>query len=84
MPLGQFTEEAYAGLSAGREQIAIGLAKIAYESLEIKRQDAFHSLIGRPREEVYVSNEKEENVLVYSTVTEYGRPASKVGNSCVT
>ncbi|MCJ1471449.1 hypothetical protein MMC13_000088 [Lambiella insularis] len=45
MPLDQFTNEAYAGLAAGKEQVAVGMAKDALEGFESKRQEAFHGMI---------------------------------------
>ena len=45
MPLAQFTDEAYAGLTAGEEQIPIGTAKTAFEGFEVERQKAFHAVI---------------------------------------
>ena len=49
MPLAQFREEAYAGLAAGKEQISVGMAKIAFEEFERKRQEVFQVLIKRTR-----------------------------------
>jgi len=45
MPLDQFTHEAYDGLAAGKEQVAIGMAAQAFEGFEWKRQDAFHGMV---------------------------------------
>ena len=45
MPLDQFTEEAYQGLAAGKEQIPVGSAKDWYDSFEGQRQETFHSMV---------------------------------------
>ncbi len=45
MPLDRFTEEAYKGLAAGKEQIPVGDAKDWFESFEPKRQEAFHGAV---------------------------------------
>ena len=45
MPLGQFTNEAYAGLAAGDEQVAIGMAKMAFDEFELRRQNVFQHMI---------------------------------------
>lgn len=45
MPLDQFTEEAYTGLAAGKDQVAIGMAAQAFETFEWKRQEAFHEMV---------------------------------------
>lgn len=39
MPLDEFTEEAWEGLCAGKEDIPVGMTKRSYEALEVKRQD---------------------------------------------
>ena len=45
MPLDTFTDEAYAGLAAGREQVAIGMAQKAFDDFETKRQESFHGFV---------------------------------------
>jgi len=45
MPLAQFTDEAYEGLAAGKEEVAVGGAKSWYEAFEPKRQQIFHGMI---------------------------------------
>jgi len=45
MPLAEFTDEAYAGLAKGEEQIAIGMSKSAFDTWELERQKAFHGMI---------------------------------------
>ena len=45
MPLDQFTEEAYQGLAAGKEQVAIGMAHDAFEAFETRRQDQFGKFV---------------------------------------
>ena len=45
MPLGQFTEEAYAGLAAGNEQVAIGMSKTAFDKFELSRQEVFQGMV---------------------------------------
>lgn len=45
MPLVEFTNKAYAGLAAGDEQVAIGMAKDALDGWESKRQEAFHGMV---------------------------------------
>ena len=47
MPLDQFTDEAYAGLAAGKDQVPVGMAASAFETFELKRQEAFHGMIKR-------------------------------------
>jgi short-subunit dehydrogenase involved in D-alanine esterification of teichoic acids len=43
MPLDQFTEESWAGLVKGDDQIPVGMAKDAFESFEKIRQEKFHA-----------------------------------------
>ena len=45
MPLDQFTEEAYAGLAAGNEQVPVGSSKQAFDGFELQRQKAFHGMV---------------------------------------
>ena len=45
MPLQQFTDEAYEGLAAGKEEVAVGTANQWYESFEPKRQEQFRTLV---------------------------------------
>ena len=46
MPLAQFTDEAVAGLKAGKEEIPVGLAVNWYNLFEPQRQEAFRKLVG--------------------------------------
>jgi len=45
MPLDQFTEEAHAGLAQGKDQVAVGTAKSAFNQFEWSRQELFHDMI---------------------------------------
>lgn len=45
MPLDQFIEEAYGGLAAGEEQVAVGMAKTAFDRFESRRQEAFQEMM---------------------------------------
>ncbi|KAL6721518.1 hypothetical protein ACLMJK_000622 [Lecanora helva] len=45
MPLDQFTDEAYEGLAAGKEEVAVEKAKIWYDSFEPQRQKVFYDMI---------------------------------------
>ena len=45
MPLDQFTNEAYEGLAAGKEEVAVGMAQDWYNRIEPARQKVFHELI---------------------------------------
>ncbi|MCJ1250721.1 hypothetical protein MMC30_007949 [Trapelia coarctata] len=45
MPLDQFTEEAYAGLAAGKDQVAVGTVALGFEAFEWKRQEAFQGMV---------------------------------------
>ena len=45
MPLAEFTDEAYAGLAAGQEQVLVGFGKDSWEKFEKARQDAFHGMV---------------------------------------
>ena len=47
MPLDQFTNEAYEGLAAGKEAIAIGDGQRWYEKVEPAREEIFRKMIGR-------------------------------------
>ncbi len=42
MPLDQFTNEAYEGLAAGKEEVAVGEAQDRYDKFEPVRQGLFH------------------------------------------
>ena len=42
MPLDEFTEQAYQGLAAGKEQVPIGMGQEYFESFELRRQEDFH------------------------------------------
>ncbi|MCJ1397215.1 hypothetical protein MMC11_000407 [Xylographa trunciseda] len=45
MPLAEFTDEAYAGLAAGDEQVPVGMSKQSFDTWEAQRQKAFHGMI---------------------------------------
>ena len=45
MPLDQFTETAYQGLAAGKEEVVVGDARGWYDKVEPQRQETFHGLI---------------------------------------
>ncbi|MCJ1290870.1 hypothetical protein MMC34_002412 [Xylographa carneopallida] len=45
MPLADFTNEAYAGLAAGDEQVAVGSSKQSFDTWEAQRQKAFRGMI---------------------------------------
>lgn len=41
MPLDQFTDEAFEGLCAGKDQIPVGFSKLCMEKFELDRQKVF-------------------------------------------
>lgn len=45
MPLDEFIEEAYNGLAAGKEEVAIQDAKRWYDAFETQRQDIFQKMV---------------------------------------
>jgi short-subunit dehydrogenase involved in D-alanine esterification of teichoic acids len=45
MPLEEFTDEAWAGLTEGKEQIPVGFVAKAFEAFEDKRQELFHGMM---------------------------------------
>ena len=45
MPLDQFTNEAYEGLAAGKEEVAVEKAQDWYDKFEPARQELFYDLI---------------------------------------
>ena len=45
MPLDEFTEEAYKGLAAGKEEVAVEKAEEWYHAFEPQRQELFHKLV---------------------------------------
>ena len=45
MPLDQFTEEAYNGLAAGKEQVPVGMSKGWFDTWEAERQKQFHGMV---------------------------------------
>ena len=45
MPLDEFTEEAYNGLAAGKEEVAVQNSKQWHDAFEPKRQELFHKLV---------------------------------------
>ena len=44
MPLTEFTDEAYEGLAAGKEEVTVQQAKQWYDKFEPRRQEVFHNL----------------------------------------
>lgn len=52
MPLSQFTDEAYEGLAAGNEEVAVGNAQQWYARIELARQGLFHDLAEATKKEV--------------------------------
>ena len=44
MPLDAFTDEAYEGLNAGKEEVVVGMAKNWYDAFEPQRQEQFHQM----------------------------------------
>ena len=46
MPLDQFTNEAYDGLAAGKEEVAVGDAAKWYNAFEPQRQEVFAQIAG--------------------------------------
>ena len=44
MPLDQFTNEAYEGLAAGKEEVVVGNSQDWYNKFEPARQELFHDL----------------------------------------
>ena len=45
MPLDQFTDEAYRGLAAGKEDVLVGDAHSWYDQLERRRQELFQGAV---------------------------------------
>ncbi|KAL2439040.1 hypothetical protein ABEF95_015641 [Exophiala dermatitidis] len=45
MPLDEFTNQAYAGLASGSEQVPVGTAKQAFDAFEVKRQEIFAQMV---------------------------------------
>ncbi|KAL8649285.1 MAG: hypothetical protein Q9210_004488 [Variospora velana] len=46
MPLNQFTNEAYAGLASGKEEVPVGSAAGWYDAFETQRQQLFNRMAG--------------------------------------
>ena len=44
MPLKDFTEQTWAGLTAGKDQIAVGMSERSFNGWEQERQKAFHHM----------------------------------------
>ena len=44
MPLAEFTDEAYEGLAAGKEEVTVQEVKQWYDKFEPRRQEIFHNL----------------------------------------
>ena len=47
MPLAEFTDKAYEGLAAGKEEVTVQQAKQWYDKFEPQRQEIFHILANR-------------------------------------
>jgi len=45
MPLDQFTNEAYEGLAAGKEEVTVGSSTDWYNRFEPERQKLFHGMV---------------------------------------
>ena len=45
MPLDEFTDKAYAGLAAGKEQVPVGMADVQFNRFEVERQKAFQDIV---------------------------------------
>ena len=45
MPLDQFTNEAYEGLAAGKEEVAVGSGQGWYNKIEPVRQELFREML---------------------------------------
>ena len=45
MPLKDFTDEAWEGLTAGKDQIPVGMSKLSFDTWEQGRQKGFHGMI---------------------------------------
>ena len=45
MPLAEFTNEAYEGLAAGKEEVAVQQAKDWYDKFEPQRQELFQKMV---------------------------------------
>lgn len=46
MPLDTFTDEAYEGLNAGKEEVPVGMAKGWYDAIEPQRQVKYQQMLG--------------------------------------
>ncbi|KAJ9653904.1 hypothetical protein H2198_006955 [Neophaeococcomyces mojaviensis] len=44
MPLDEFTDEAWKGLTEGKDQIPVGMAKNAFDTFEVKKQEMFNGM----------------------------------------
>ena len=44
MPLDKFTEDAWAGLEAGKDQIPVGMTVANFEGFEVKRQEGMDKM----------------------------------------
>ena len=47
IPLAEFTDKAYEGLAAGKEEVTVQQAKQWYDKFEPQRQEIFHILANR-------------------------------------
>jgi short-subunit dehydrogenase involved in D-alanine esterification of teichoic acids len=45
MPLDEFTEQAWDGLLAGKEQIPVGMSAMCFEKFENRKQEVFQGMI---------------------------------------
>ena len=46
MPLDAFTDEAYEGLNAGKEEVPVGMAHGWYDAIEPPRQAKYQQMLG--------------------------------------
>ncbi|KAL8951304.1 MAG: hypothetical protein Q9183_007467, partial [Haloplaca sp. 2 TL-2023] len=46
MPIDQFTNEAYDGLAAGKEEVLVGKSADWYKAFEPQRQEVFRQMVG--------------------------------------
>ncbi|CAF9927869.1 hypothetical protein IMSHALPRED_007318 [Imshaugia aleurites] len=50
IPLEQFTNEAYKGLAAGKEEVVVGVGQDWYNKIEPARQEFFHGMVKMMRQ----------------------------------
>ena len=51
IPLDEFTNQAYEGLAAGREEVLVGDSKAWYGKIEPARQEIFHGMINMMKQQ---------------------------------